>query len=49
MVSLQQISQHINKQLTHRYKEQTSGCQWGEGSGKGQERGRRISGTNYYV
>ena len=32
---------------THR--EQTSGFQWGEGSGQGQDRNRGLRGTNYYV
>ena len=32
---------NITKQkLTHRYVEQTSGYQWGEGNGEGQDRGR---------
>ena len=35
------------KKQTHRYREQTSGHQLGEGSGKGPERGRRLRGTNY--
>ena len=30
---------------THRYREQASGYQWGEG----QYRGRGLRGTNYYV
>ena len=34
---------------THRYKEQTSGYQQGEGGGEGQDRGRGLRGTNYYV
>ena len=32
---------------TDRYREQTSGYQWGEGSGEGQYRGRGLRGTNY--
>ena len=32
---------------THRYREQTGGYQWREGSGEGQ--GRVLRGTNYYV
>ena len=28
------------KKRTHRHREQTSGYQWGEGSGEGQYRGR---------
>ena len=31
---------------THRYREQTNGYQWGEGSGEEQDRGRRLRGTN---
>ena len=39
---------YITKQKqTHRYKEQASGYQWGEGSGEGQVRGRGLRGTNY--
>ena len=37
------------KKQTHRYREQTTGCQWGEGCGEGQDRGKRLRGTNYYV
>ena len=28
---------------------QTSGYKWGEGRGEGQDRGRGLRGTNYYV
>ena len=34
---------------THRYREQSSGCQWGEGSGQGYDRGMRFRDTNYYA
>ena len=34
------------KKQTHRYREQTSGYQWGEGRG-GRIRGRELRGTNY--
>ena len=38
---------YISKQKqTHRYWEQTSGCQWGEGRG-GQERGMGLTDANY--
>ena len=37
------------KKETHRYREQTSGYQWGEGNGEGQHRGRVLRGTNYYI
>ena len=37
------------KKHTRRYKEQPSSYQWEEGSGKGQNRGRGLRGTNYYV
>ena len=33
---------------THRYREQTSGYQWGEGRGDGQDSGTRLRGTIYY-
>ena len=35
------------KEQTHRYREQTNGYQWGEGSGEEQDRGRGLRGTNY--
>ena len=38
---------YVTKQ-TYRYKLQTSGYHWGEGSRKGQDRGLQLS-TNYYV
>ena len=34
---------------THRYREKTSGYQWGEGRGEEQDRGGGLKGTNYYV
>ena len=34
---------------THRYREQTSGYQWGEWSGEGQDRGMGLRDINYYV
>ena len=37
----------IKKMQTHRYREQTSGYQWGEGVGGGQDRGWGLRGTNY--
>ena len=36
------------KKQTHRYREQTSGYQLGEGRREGQYRGRGVRGTNYY-
>ena len=33
----------------HRYREQTSGYQWGEERGEGQDRGRGLRGINYHV
>ena len=32
---------------THRYREQTSGYEWGERSGEGQDSGRVLTGMNY--
>ena len=32
-----------------RYREQTSGYQWGEGRWEGQDRGMGLRDTNYYV
>ena len=41
---------NITKQKqTHRYREQTSVYQCGEGKEEGQDRGRGLRGTNYYV
>ena len=41
---------NITKQKqTHRYREQISGYQWGQGRGEEQHRGRGLCGTNYYV
>ena len=37
------------KEQTHRYREQISSYQWEKGSGEGQDRGRELRGTNYYV
>ena len=34
---------------THRYREQTSDYQWGEGRGKGQDTVMGLGDTNYYV
>ena len=40
----------ITKQKqTHRYREQTSGYQWGEERGEGQDKSRGLRGTNYHV
>ena len=38
-----------NKTKTDRCREQTSGYQWGEGREEGQDRGRGLRGTNYYL
>ena len=35
------------KNQTHRYREQTSGYQYGEGSGKEEDRGRGVRETSY--
>ena len=37
------------KKQTHRHKEQTSGYRWRKGGREGQDRSRRLRGTNYYV
>ena len=37
------------KKQTHRYREQTSSCQQGEGNGEEQDRRRRLRGTKYCV
>ena len=34
---------------SHIYREEISGYQWGEGMEEGQDRGRGLSGINYYV
>ena len=43
---IKQTSEYKKKKQTHRYREQTSGYQWGEGMGEGQERGKC---TNHYI
>ena len=41
---------NITKQKqTHRYREQTSSYQWDEEREEGQDRGRGLRNTNYYV
>ena len=40
---------NIIKRQTHRYKEQVSGYQWCEERREGQDRGRGLRGTNYYI
>ena len=41
---------NITKQKQiHRYREQTSGYQWAEGRGEGQDRGRGLRVISYYV
>ena len=37
------------KKQTHKYRKQTSGYWWGEGSWEGQDRGRGFRRKNYYV
>ena len=40
----------ITKQKhTHRYREKTSGYQWGEGREEGQDKDKGLRDTNYYV
>ena len=48
MWNLKHKQMNITKQI-HRHREQTSGNQQGEGRGVGQDRGRGLRGTNYYV
>ena len=44
---IKQIHEY-NKKEIHRYRAQTSGYQWGEESGEGQDRGKGLRGTKYY-
>ena len=37
------------KKQTHRYREQTSGYQWGEGREEGKHMAGELRGANYYV
>ena len=37
------------KKQTHKYRDQASGYQWGEGKGEGQYRNRGSRGINHYV
>ena len=40
---------YVTKQKqTHRYREQTSGYQWGKEAREGQDRGRGVRGTTMY-
>ena len=40
---------YIAKQKkSHRYRKQTSGCQWGEKREEGKDRGMALRNTNYY-
>ena len=39
----------VRREESHRYREQTSGYQWGEGRREGQFRSRGLRGTNYYI
>ena len=43
------MSTYNKKKQTYRYREQTSGYQWGEGTRDRQNRSRGLRGTNYYV
>ena len=44
---IKQIHEY-NKKEIHRYRAQTSGYQWGQESGEGQDRGKGLKGTKYY-
>ena len=48
ILKIKQINKTKQKQ-THRYKEQTSGYQLGEGRREGQDSGVELRDTNYYV
>ena len=39
---------NTKQKRTHRYREQTSGYQWGEGKRQGQDRSKGLRGTNYH-
>jgi len=39
----------IQGKQTHRYGKQTSSYQWREGRREGQERGKELRNTNYYL
>ena len=39
----------VYKKKTHRYREQTSGYQQGQGKGEEQDRSMGLRDTNYYV
>ena len=44
---IKQIHEYNKKEIP-RYRAQTSGYQWGEESGEGQDRGKGLRGTKYY-
>ena len=48
LIGIKQMSITEQKQ-THRYRGQTSGCQWGEQCGEGQEQGMGLRGINCCV
>ena len=43
----QKASEYNKNRQAHRYRKQTSGYQWGEGSRVRHKRGGRLRGTNY--
>ena len=45
-LKIQQTSEYNKKEVTHRYTEQTSAYQWGEGGRKGHYRGMGPRGNN---
>ena len=44
-----QMNWFAGEKQSHRYREQTSGYQWGRGRGEEQDRGMGLRDTNYYV
>ena len=49
MWNLKNNTNMTKQKYNHRYKEETSGYQWGEGRGQEQERRKGLRGTNYSV
>ena len=49
MWNLKNNTNTTKQKQIHRYREETSGYQWGEGREQEQERSRGLRGTNYYV
>ena len=46
---IKQMNEYTKTEIDSQIQEQTTGYQWGEGSGEGQDRGRGLRDIHYYV